>query len=401
MSAPTLRRSARAASRPAKVVLFANTDWYLYNFRLSLSLALKEMGADVLLISPAGAYAERFARLGLRWRELPFERRSLNPFAQLATAASLARIYAAEKPDVVHHFTIKCAVYGSAAARLTGVPVIVNALAGLGSAGGHTPSRGQQLARVLAFLSLRLALRGTHVIVQNPDDQAFLIRRRVVRAEACELIRGSGVNLTRFHPGPKRHDGIRVLLASRLLWSKGIAEFVAAADAVRASRPDVQFVIAGDADPGNPETLLPADLERLERHPNVVFKGHVDDMAALLAETDIVALPTSYGEGVPRILVEAAACGLPLVASDVAGCREIVRSGINGLLVRARDAAALTGAIEALVADAGLRSTMGEAGRGIAQAEFGEPAVLAATIASYGRRRPAVPLGDPGFEPQR
>jgi glycosyltransferase involved in cell wall biosynthesis len=365
------------------VILFANTDWYLYNFRLSLALALKQQGTDVLLISPPGAYCERFASFGLKWKSLPFERRSLDPLGQARTIARLARIYKAEKPDVVHHFTIKCAVYGSVAARWAGVPVIVNALAGLGSAGGHTPSAGHRIARVLAFVSLRFALRNTHVIVQNPDDRALLIRRKVVRAGACELIRGSGVDLARFQPTLKTTPGITVLLASRLLWSKGITEFVQAAEAVRSRYPHVRFAIAGDMDPGNPETLEPEDLERLDRHSKVTLLGHVDDMAALLAQTDLVVLPTSYGEGVPRILVEAAACGLPLIATDAPGCREIVRPGANGYLVGAHDVDALVAAIERLARDSELRAAMGAESRRIAETEFGEDIVLGATMRAY------------------
>ena len=391
---------AAADVAPWKVILFANTDWYLFNFRLSLALDLKRRGADVLLISPPGAYCERFASLGLRWTALPFERRSLNPLAQARAIAGLARIYRAEKPDVVHHFTIKCAVYGSIAARWAGVPVIVNALAGLGSAGGHTPSGSQQIARVLAFGSLRFALRNTRVIVQNPDDRALLIRHKIVDPGTCELIRGSGVDLTRFQPTPKSTSGITVLLASRLLWSKGIAEFVQAAETVRSRYPHVRFALAGDMDPGNPETLEPGDLERLERHSKVDVMGHVGDMAALLAKTDVVVLPTSYGEGVPRILVEAAACGLPLIATDAPGCREIVRPGANGFLVGAHDVDALVAAIERLAVDAELRAAMGAESRRIAATEFGEDIVLGgdhsrlsacvlAPMPASGRRSPA------------
>jgi glycosyltransferase involved in cell wall biosynthesis len=140
-------------------------------------------------------------------------------------------------------------------------------------------------------------------------------------------------------------------------------------------------------DPGNPETLEPGDLERLKRHSKIVLMGHVDDMAALLAETDLVVLPTSYGEGVPRILVEAAACGLPLIATDTPGCREIVRPGTNGYLVDAHDAGALVAAIERLSGDSELRATMGAESRRIAEKEFGEDIVLGATIRTY-RLRP-------------
>jgi glycosyltransferase involved in cell wall biosynthesis len=228
--------------------------------------------------------------------------------------------------------------------------------------------------------------------VQNPDDGAFLIRQKIVEARRCQLIKGSGVDVARFRPTRKRALGITVLLASRLLWSKGIREFVEAAAAVRARHPHVRFMIAGGADPGNPDTLLPADLEELSRNPDIVMKGHVADMPALLAETDIVALPTSYGEGVPRILVEAAACGLPLIATDAPGCREIVRPGVNGYLVNPRDVGALVDAIDRLAGDHSLREAMGVRSRRFAETEFGEAIVLDATIRTYGL--------DPGSSPR-
>jgi glycosyltransferase involved in cell wall biosynthesis len=189
--------------------------------------------------------------------------------------------------------------------------------------------------------------------------------------------------MVRFQPTPKTLPDLTVLLASRLLWSKGITEFVAAAVALRARYPGLRFAIAGDMDPGNPGSLEQRDLDLLAAHPNIALMGHVADMAALLGVTDLVVLPTSYGEGVPRILVEAAACGLPLIATDAPGCREIVRSGVNGFLVDAHDVLSLVTVIERLADDPALRARMGAESRRIAVAEFGEEMVLGATIGAY------------------
>jgi glycosyltransferase involved in cell wall biosynthesis len=262
---------------------------------------------------------------------------------------------------------------------------VVNALAGLGSTGGRAPVRQHRLAHALAFGSLRVALRATHVIVQNPDDQAFLIERGIVDAANCELIRGSGVDVTRFRPASRTGREPVVLLASRLLWSKGIRDFVEAASRIRQGHPNVTFMIAGSPDPGNPDTLLPADIESLSSHPDVVFRGHVADMAALLAGVDIAVLPTSYGEGVPRILVEAAACGLPLVASNMPGCREIVRPNVNGFLVPTGDSESLAGAIDRLISNPELRAQMGRESRRMAEREFSEEIVLESTLKAYNR----------------
>jgi glycosyltransferase involved in cell wall biosynthesis len=375
----------------SKVALFANTDWYLFNFRMPLARALRSRGADVLLISPPGPYAARFGDLGFRWTAMPFDRRSLNPAAQAAAVARLARLYAVEAPDVVHHFTIKCAVYGSLAGRATRVPVIVNALAGLGSI-HRCRDNAHAVARTLALGSLRLALKGTRVIVQNPEDHDFLLRERIARRDACTLIRGSGVDPERFHPRARQGDGLTVLLASRLIRTKGIDVFVRAATRLRSQRTDVRFVVAGVADKGNPDTLTNTEIDALRRNPDVELIGHVDGMESLLPHVDVVALPTTYGEGVPRILIEAAACGLPLVATDVPGCREIVRHQVNGLLVPPDDADALAAAVRTLADDPGLRARMGRESRRLAVAEFSEEAVVSATIAAYARdAEPAVP----------
>jgi glycosyltransferase involved in cell wall biosynthesis len=382
MTTSAASNSFTSRSFPSRVVLFANTDWYLYNFRLKLALKLSELGSDVLLISPPGPYAERFASCGLRWKAFPFERRSLNPLAQAKAVARLARIYAEERPSVVHHFTIKCAVYGSIAARLTRVPVVVNAVTGLGSAVGYNGD-APSVARALALTSLKLALRNTRVVVQNPDDRAQLERMNIVDPSQCTLIRSSGVDTARFCPVPKKGPGITLLLASRLLWSKGIQEYVEAAQAIRSRHPRVRFLIAGEADPGNPDTLHAQDVERLKSNPDIEYIGHCDDIAAQLTRTDIAVLP-SYGEGLPRSLTEAAAAGLPLIATDVPGCREVVRPGVNGILVNPRDVRSLVEAIESLVLDPNLRSSMGSRSRLIAEHEFAESIVIDATIRAYG-----------------
>lgn len=364
-----------------RVVLFANTDWYLYNFRLALATTLRDRGCDVVMMAPPGKYADRFAAHGLRFVPFSFERLSVNPVHQASAVLRLARVYRRERPHLVHHFTIKCAVYGSLAARVSGRPAVVNALAGLGSVFAARGARFRYLRRVV-LRTLRLALSGTQVIVQNPDDRAAMLASGLMRPEQTTLIGGSGVDLERFReadrPSGRR---LRVLLASRLLRSKGIAVFEAAAREL-GGRAD--FLIAGVPDPGNPDTLLAPELEGLESRGAVQLLGHVEDMPALLSTVDLVVLPTTYGEGVPRILVEAAASGLPLVATDAPGCREIVRPGRNGLLVPAGDTGALSEAIGSLLADAPRRTLMGQASREIA-GEFSEPLVLTRTFDVYAR----------------
>jgi len=364
-----------------RIALFANTDWYLYNFRLPLAEALRREGADVLLIAPPGPYAARLTDHGFRFIPFAFHRLSLNPLQQASAVARLTGVYRRESPNLVHHFTIKCAAYGSLAARAAGGIAVVNAFAGFGSVFARDASRFQGTRRIVLG-TLRLALAGTDVIVQNPDDQALLTESGLAPPGRVRLIRGSGVNLDRFHPVDRSGRGtLRVLLASRLLRSKGIEVFETVAARLR-GRVDAEFLLAGAPDEGNPDSLRRWELDALAARGNIRLLGHIDDMPALLAAADLVVLPTTYGEGVPRILIEAAAAGLPLVATDVPGCREIVREGDNGRLIKAGDIDALTAAIERILTDAAARAAMGAASRGIA-VDFSETRVIADTVQVY------------------
>ncbi len=372
---------------PSKIVLFANTDWYLYNFRRSLALALKDAGYEVLMLSPDGVYGAKLRALGLRWEPLAMDRRSLNPLREMAVLWRLVRLFRRERPALVHGFTIKCAVYGALAARLAQVPARVNAVAGM----GYVFSSGDLKARALRPLVralLRLALSGEHarLILQNPDDVALFERAGLVDAPQIRLIRGSGVDCVRFVPrapsGDSTDSPLRILLAARLLWDKGIAEYVNAARALHRRYPHAYFLLAGTPDPGNPAAVPETTVRSWVGEGVLEWLGHVDDMAALLASVDIVVLP-SYREGLPKSLIEAAACALPLVTCDVPGCREVVTDGVTGLLVPPQDAEALAEAIGRLIESPQLRSKLGQAARAKALAEFDERIVIDKTQTVY------------------
>lgn len=373
-----------------KVVLFANTDWYLYNFRRSLALDMRDSGHDVLLISPPGIYGEKLKALGLRWQPIPMDRRSLNPLREAGVMWHLWRLLRRERPDLIHSFTIKCAVYGSLAARLARLPARVNAVAGMGyvftSEGGKA-----RLLRPLVRWMLKLAVGGTNarLVLQNPDDVAWFTRAGLVNPAQVRLIPGSGVDVQRFLPRRARvEDGLealplRVLLAARLLWDKGIAEYVEAARSLKTQGRMIDFLLAGDPDSGNPSAVPQSAIHGWVRAGLIQWLGHVDEMPALLASVDMVVLP-SYREGLPKGLIEAAACGLPLVTTDVPGCRQVVTNGIDGLTVPARDARALAEAIARLQDDPHLARRLGAAARVKVLAEFDERIVIERTRAVYG-----------------
>jgi glycosyltransferase involved in cell wall biosynthesis len=368
-----------------KLVLFANTEWYLYNFRRSLAKALRDAGHEVLLVSPPGPYGQKLLEPGFRWIPAPMERASLNPARELTLVLWLTRLLRSERADVVHGFTIKCAVYGSIAARLAGVPARVNAVAGM----GYVFTSGDLKARLLrpvvrALMRMALGGHGSRLILQNPSDVALFEDAGLVDPASIRLIPGSGVDCVRFHPAAVRtqNERFRVLLAARLLWDKGVAEYAEAARLLRDRRPRVELLLAGDPDPGNPAAVPEATVRGWVEGGVIRWLGHVDDMPALLRTVDAVVLP-SYREGLPKGLIEAAACALPLVTTDVPGCRDVVRHGVDGLLVPARDANALAHAIARLCDDPALRAQLGAASRLRAVAEFDERAVIDRTIAVY------------------
>lgn len=372
-----------------KVVLFANTDWYLYNFRRSLALALRSAGHEVLLVSPPGEYGGKLRELGLRWVSLPMDRRSLNPLREASLLVRLVMLFRRERPALVHGFTIKCAVYGSLAARLAGVPARVNAVAGMGYVFTSSDRKARVLRPVVRSL-LKLALGGkeARLILQNPDDVGIFKRACLVDPAHITLIPGSGVDCVHFADvrqgagGRMRSGELRVLLASRSLWDKGLAEFVEAARLLRGQGRLIRFLHAGTPDPGNPAAVSAATLHDWVAEGVIEWLGHVDDMPALLSSVDMVVLP-SYREGLPKILIEAAACALPLVATDVPGCREVVTDGIDGLLVPPRDSGALANAIARLDDDPQLACQLGKAARAKALAQFDERIVIRRTLEVY------------------
>jgi glycosyltransferase involved in cell wall biosynthesis len=372
-----------------KFVFFANTDWYLYNFRLSTALHLKSLGAEVVMLSPPGDFGARFAEHGIRWLKLAMDRASLNPAREALTLRRLVRLLKREQPDLLHSFTVKCAVYGALAARAAKVPAVVNAVAGM----GYVFTSDHLKARVLRPI-VRTLMRGTlggghsRVILQNPDDAAAFAASRLVPPEQIRVIRSSGVDIRRFRPAPKPPQDrrpLRVLLAARLLREKGVGEFVEAAALLKQQGRDIDFLIAGMPDPGNPRSVEHDEVEQWQRQGLVTWLGHVDDMPALLHSVDVMALPSYYREGVPKCLIEGAASGLALITTDLPGCREVVaRHGVDGLHAQPRDAQSLAELLVRLDDDRELLQRLGECARKKALDEFDERLVIAKTVEVYG-----------------
>lgn len=368
---------------PPRVLLAANTDWYLYNFRSALAQRLRAAGFEVHLACPDGPWRGKLQALGFPWHPLPLVRTGTNPLAEWRTFQAFRRLQTSLEPAVTHHFTLQCVVWGSLAVRTTRSGTgLVNALTGMGSLfrGGALKSRLLK-APVKRLLAWALRAPGSHTIFQNPEDQALCVEAFGLPPGATHLIRGSGVDLTRFRPGPRTLEQPVILFVGRLLADKGIREFVEAARLLLPRHPQWRFQVVGSPDPGNPSSLRSEELAALAGgFPGLTFLGHRDDLPELLQEAHLMVLPTRYGEGVPRSLIEGAAAGLPLVASDHPGCREIVRPGLNGHLTPVRSVQALAEAIEAALADPGTWQAMSRASRSLAESEFSEPAVNEATL---------------------
>ncbi|NPV85257.1 MAG: glycosyltransferase family 4 protein [Anaerolineae bacterium] len=366
-----------------KIILFANTDWYLYNFRLPLGETLRSRGHEVIFLSPPGAHGQRLEAQGFRWVAFPLSRRGTNPLTELATIWALFRFYKKQKPDIVHHFTIKCVIYGSLAARLAGVKTIVNSITGLGYVFIQNTAQAR-LLRLAARQLYRLALRGTHIIFQNPDDMALFQKYGLVQSSlSTALIQGSGVDIERFVPTVEAQGTPLIILPGRMLYAKGVAEFVEAARILHGEGIKARFALVGNCDlESSPDAVPLQQLQAWQREGHVEWLGWQEDMTSIYASAHVICLP-SYREGLPRALIEAAACGRAVVASDVPGCREVVQDGESGLLVPAQDAQALAGAIRRLLDDTELRLRMGRRGREIAEQRFSTQQVVSQTISVY------------------
>jgi glycosyltransferase involved in cell wall biosynthesis len=365
----------------SKILLFANTDWYLYNFRLSLAKNLREQGYEVILVSPPGDFQELLQRDGFPWIPFELSRQSINPFGELVAIWRLILLYHRIRPDIVHHFTIKPVIYGSIAAHLTGITGIINSITGLGHLFINT-DRATRLLRAIASRLYRMNLYDTQVIFENPEDRDIFIQRHLIQAEQAHLILGTGVDVEKYRPTDKSNDKPVVLFSSRMLVTKGLLEYVEAARALRHKGLIARFALAGRTDPGNPASISDEQIEAWKQSETLEWWGWQEDMPAALARADIFCLP-SYREGVPNALLEAAACGLSIVTTDVPGCRDVVTNGVNGWLVPVRNAEALANALETLITNPELRRRMGNAGREIAMNQFSMAKVNRETLAVY------------------
>jgi glycosyltransferase involved in cell wall biosynthesis len=374
-----------------KLLFLVTEDWYFCSHRLSHAVAALGAGYQVSVVTRVNQHADAIRAAGLTVIPLKRMRRSgANPLLELASLCELWRIYRFEKPDLVHHVGLKPVVYGTLVARLLGVCGVVNALAGL----GFVFSSGQNFARILRpavkyVLFCLLNLRNSRVIVQNNNDFDVLTKVIGIASRDVRLIRGAGVDL-RLYGGQQLAAGPPlVVLIARMLWDKGVGDFVRAAIRLRSAGILARFVLVGAPDSENPTSVSECQLRTWHDNGNIEWWGYRADIPTVLSMASISCLPTFYGEGVPKALIEAMASSRAIVTSDIPGCRELVTDGLNGILVAPRDVDALSAALKVLILNPKRCRQMGMAGRKIVEQSLSLDRVLKETLALYAELVPA------------
>lgn len=380
--------SSRPAGAAPVLLYLVTEDWYFLSHRIPMAQAARQAGYDVHVATHVvGNGGQRIEALGFTVHPLAWRRGSLNPADLLSILRQVRALYRRLSPDLVHHVALQPSVIGSLAA--IGLPIArINAFAGLGSSVTSQSVKARLVRPVLKGL-LRWILRGRHAaaLVQNGDDRAVMLAAGVDPTRVF-LIPGSGVDVDKLMPLPEPEIGpdgaVTVAFVGRLLEDKGLRTLMAAHDLLTARGVAVRLKIAGQTDPANPASIPDAEIASWADKPRVELLGHVGDIAAVWACAHIAVLP-SRREGLPKSLLEAAACGRAMIASDVPGCREVARQGINALLVPADDAPALAEAIATLAGDAALRRQFALAGRQMVVAEFSSDRIGRQTVALYDR----------------
>lgn len=389
MNAATLDTFAPDPRPPARhlrgrLLFLVNDAGFFLSHRLPLALAARAAGMDVHIATPADAASARISAHGFSFHPVAMSRAGMNPLREARTFGAIVRLLRSLRPDVLHTVAIKPVLYGGLAARLVRQPAVVSAIPGLGSVftkQGLLASAARRIVGAMYVQALRH--QRAKVIFQNPDDLRRFVDVNIVASRDSVLIRGSGVDLMRFRASPLPTGVPMVLLASRMIRAKGVEEFVDAAERLRKRGVVARFVVVGEPDEGNPWRITRDALAAWHRAGVIEWWGRREDMPDVLSQSYLFCLPSYYGEGLPKALLEAAACGRSLVATDISGCRQVVRPGENGVLVPVRDVGALADAIHGLLEDRPRAEAMGRRSREIAETEFGVERVVDQTLSLY------------------
>ncbi len=374
-----------------KLLFIVDDDSYFCSHRLHLGRAARTAGFEVIVATRVERHGKVIEDEGFRLIPIKLRRGFQNPLQDCAALWELVRICRRERPQLVHHVALKMVLFGGIAARLARVPARVHAITGLGHL-FHDQSPRTRVLRAVLGPVLRWAVAPPYstVIVQNGEDRFDLLQTGIITESQATIIRGAGVDVREFTPSPEPPGIPIAVLPARLLRDKGVEEFVAAARILKAQGVRITCALVGGVDPCNPSGLTEAHLQQWMQEGVVECWGHREDMARVYTAAHVVVLP-SYHEGLPKVLLEGAASGRPLIATRIRGCQEVVRDGDNGLLVPVRNAVALAAALKTLAEDAALRQRMGARSREIALHEFSQERIADETLALYRRLGAGLP----------
>jgi glycosyltransferase involved in cell wall biosynthesis len=376
--------SKKVSGRKPRLLFLITEDWYFRSHRLDLAREAHKAGMEVFVSTFAEDGGKWIKDEGFTYLPIPFLKGSRNPFRDLYAVFRLTQLYRQVRPDIVHQVAMKPILYGSLAARAAKVPCVVNAFGGLGYFFGTGGAAGRVLRMGMkAILRLALAIPNSRTIVQTQSDRNCLNREGIARQNRTVVIRGVGADMTMFTPQWEAPQDPVILHASRMIWSKGVGDFVEAAKLSKQQGVNARFVLVGRTDPAAPQAISEPQLLAWQKEGVVEWWGHRDDMPNVIGRTWMVVLPTFYGEGIPKILIEACACGKPVITTPISGCSDIIRDGENGFVVPQKDPRALAKAIQVLVENPVLRRRMGMRGREIVVDEFTSQRMARQTLAVY------------------
>ncbi|EGA63712.1 glycosyltransferase family 4 protein [Vibrio brasiliensis] len=368
------------------ILIVVNVDWFFVSHRLPIALRAIEQGYTVHLASSFSTHKAKLTQLGIVCHDIPFTRSGSSLVSEGKVLLRLRKLIAALKPDLVHAITIKPVLYtGLSLQSFSRPPAFVAAISGLGYV-FSADTKKAKFVKLLVSMFYRLALRGKRktVIFQNDSDQNILSNIIELPASQRTLIKGSGVDLNLYHHRPESAEEREIVsMACRLLKEKGVYEFVEAAKIIKCKRPKTAFWLIGSIDPENPNSVEQGEIDRWVDSGVIEALGHRTDIPELFARSSVVTMPSFYGEGVPKVLIEAAACGRPVVTTDNPGCRDAIIDNVSGLLVPTKDSQALAEAIMVLLLDKEKRAEMGEQARRYAVREFDVNNVVSRHIEIY------------------
>jgi glycosyltransferase involved in cell wall biosynthesis len=367
-----------------RLIILVNCPAFFLSHRLKIALAAQQAGFEVHVATGPGPAITQIIENGLIHHKLPLSRSGMSLIPELKALFAICRLFRKIHPHLVHLVTIKPVLYGGIAARLVGIHGVVAAVSGLGFIFAASGLKTTIISSLVAGMyRVALGKRNLKVIFQNPDDCETLLQATGLQRNKVVMIKGSGADLSEYNVTPMPNGIPVVVMATRLIRDKGVYEFVEAANQLKERGLTARFWLAGGSDPGNPASLDEKEISIWNKAGVVEILGHRKDIAHVFAQSSIVVLPSYYREGLPKVLIEAAACGRAVVTTDMPGCRDAIEHKVTGLLVPPRDAVALADAIERLLLDVELLKQMGRSSRNLAEREFSIEKVISTHLAVY------------------